>query len=68
MVAFIVHPLLRKEDGSMTPKLHEGCVSYIVAIFPTMVDQNVIENELLQIFQKEGQFARKLVLFQELML
>ncbi len=32
------------------------------------MDQNVIEDELLQIFQKEGQFARKVVLFRDPML
>lgn len=52
----------------MTPKLHEGWISYIVTIFLTTMDQNVIEDELLQIFQKEGQFARKVVLFRDPML
>ncbi len=52
----------------MTPKLHEGWISYIVAIFPIAMDQNVIEDELLQIFQKEGQFARKVALFWDPML
>jgi hypothetical protein len=28
-----------------------------------MVDQNAIEDELLQFFWKEGQFAKKVVLF-----
>ncbi len=63
VVAFILHPLWRKEDGFMTPKLHEGWISYIVTIFLTMVDQNAIEDELLQFFWKEGQFAKKVVLF-----
>jgi hypothetical protein len=50
VVAFILHHLWRKEDGFVTPKLHEGWVSYIVAIFFTTVDQNAIEDELLQFF------------------
>jgi hypothetical protein len=48
MVTFILHPLWRKVDGFVTPELHEGWVSYIATIFPTMVDQNAIEDELLQ--------------------
>jgi len=50
VVAFILHPLWRKEDGFVTPKLHEGWVSYIVTIFPIVVAQNAIEVELLQFF------------------
>jgi len=68
VVAFILHPLWKKEDGFVTPKLHEGWVSYTVAIFFTMVDQNAIEDELLQFFRKERQFARKAVLFRDPML
>jgi hypothetical protein len=51
-----------EEDGYVTPKLHEGSVSYIVAIFPTTVDQNAIEDELLQFLRKEGQFASEAIL------
>jgi hypothetical protein len=51
-----------EEDGYVTPKLHEGSVSYIAVIFPTTVDQNAIEDELLQFLQKERQFAREVVL------
>jgi hypothetical protein len=50
VVAFILHFLWRKKDGFVTPKLHEGWVLYIVAIFFTMVDQNTIEDELLHFF------------------
>jgi hypothetical protein len=63
MVAFILHPLWRKEDGFVTPELHEGWVSYIVTIFlTTTVNQNAIEDELLQFLRKEGQFASEAIL------
>ncbi len=68
MVTFILHFVWRKEDGFVTLTLHEGWVSYIVVIFPTAVDQNVIQDELFQIFQKEGQFVKKVALFWDPML
>jgi len=54
VVAFILHLLWRKEDGFVTPKLHEGWISYMATIFPTIIDQNAIEDELLQFLRKEG--------------
>ncbi len=62
MVAFILHPLWKKEDGFVTLELHEGWVFYIVAIFFTTVNQNAIEDEVLQFFRKEGQFASEAIL------
>jgi hypothetical protein len=62
VVVFILHPLRRKEDGFVTPKLHEGWVSYIVTIFLITVNQNAIEDELLQFLRKDGQFASEAIL------